>query len=124
MLFSFTTELVSKTSARLFPDNSVRSFTNFLRKQLNLESEWQFALSKIPYPSMYQNSAEGKFIFFDKKTFIDVRFLQLGGQLLSFYYGFCSSHDHILQEQHKHSRCCLIIKVSRRTQKSSFLPCK
>ena len=64
---SFTIELVSNASAQLFPDNTLSSFTNFLPEQLNLDGQWEVAISEISYPSMYQNVTEGKFMFFDKK---------------------------------------------------------
>ena len=64
---SFTIELVSNASAQLFPDKTLSSFTNFLPEQLNLEGQWEVAISEISYPSMYQNVTEGKFMFSDKK---------------------------------------------------------
>ena len=66
-LESFTTELVSNASAQLFPGKTVRFFTIFLPEQLNLEGQWEVAISEISYPSMYQNVTEGEFLFFDKK---------------------------------------------------------
>ena len=65
---SFTIELVSNTSAQLFPDNTLRSLTNsFLPEQLNLECQWEVAISEISYTSMYQNVPEGLFMIFVKK---------------------------------------------------------
>ena len=64
---SFTIELVSNASAQLFPDNTLSSFTNFLPEQLNMDGQWEAAISEKSYPSMYQNITEGKFLFFDKK---------------------------------------------------------
>ena len=57
---SFTIELVSDASAQLFPDNTRRSFTNFLLEQLNLDGQWEVAVSEMSYPSMYQNVTERK----------------------------------------------------------------
>ena len=64
---SFTIELGSNASGELFPDNTLISFTNFLPEQVNLEGQWEVAISKISYPSMYQNITEGYFKFFDEK---------------------------------------------------------
>ena len=64
---SFTIELVSNACGELIPDNTHSSFTNFLPEQVNLEGQWEVAISEISYPSMYQNITEGKFKFFDKK---------------------------------------------------------
>ena len=65
-MVSFTIELVSNASGELFPDNTLSSFTNFLSEQLNLERQWEVAISKLSYPSMYQNETEGKFKFSDE----------------------------------------------------------
>ena len=64
---SFTMELVSNASGELFPDNTLSSFTNFLPEQINLEGQWEVAISEISYPSMYQNITEGYFKFFDER---------------------------------------------------------
>ena len=96
---SFTIELVSNASAQLFPDNTLSSFTSFLPEQLNLDSQWEVAISEISYPSMYQTVTKGKFLFFDKSS--------------EFYYlepGLCPSITDIVeamnilnQERHNHS---------------------
>ena len=64
---SFTIELVSNASGELFPDNTLSSFTDFLPEQVNLEGQWEVAISEISYPSMYQIKTEMKFKFFDEK---------------------------------------------------------
>ena len=66
---SFAIELVSNASAELFPDNTLSSLslTNFLPEHLNLEGQWEVAISEKSYPLMYRNITEGKFKFFDKK---------------------------------------------------------
>ena len=61
---SFTIELVSNASRQLFPDKKLSSFTHFLPEQLNLDGQWEIAISEISYPSMYQNVTERKFMFF------------------------------------------------------------
>ena len=45
---SFTIELVSNASAQLFPDKTLSSFTNFLTEQLNLDGQWEVAISEYP----------------------------------------------------------------------------
>ena len=62
-----TIDLVSNDSGELFPDNTLSSFTNFLPEQVNLEGQWEVAISEISYPSMYQNITEVKFNSFDEK---------------------------------------------------------
>ena len=46
---SFTIELVSNASRELFPDTTPCSFTKLLPEQLNLEGQWEVALSGISY---------------------------------------------------------------------------
>ena len=62
---SFTRELVSNASGELFPNNTLSSSTNFLPEQVNLEGQWEVAVSEISNPSMYQKITEGNFKFFD-----------------------------------------------------------
>ena len=64
---SFTIELVSNASGELFPENTLSSFANFLPEQLNLEGQWEAAISEISYPSMYPKITEKKYKFFDEK---------------------------------------------------------
>ena len=64
---SFTKKMVSNASGEMFPDNTLTSFTNFFSEQVNLEGQWEVAISEISYPSMYQNITERKFKFFDNK---------------------------------------------------------
>ena len=114
---SFTIELVSNASAQLFPDNTLSSFTTFLPEQLNLEGQWEVAISEISYPSMYQNVTEGKFMFFDKKfsTSSEFYYLELG-----LYHSITDNVEAMnipIQERHNHSENCIKVKVSRRTQK-------
>ena len=58
---SFTIELVSNASFNCFPDNTLSSFSNFLPEQINLDGQWEVAISELSYPSMYQNITLGKF---------------------------------------------------------------
>ena len=44
---SFTIEFVFTASGEFFPDNTLSSFTNFLPEQLNLEGQWEAAISEI-----------------------------------------------------------------------------
>ena len=47
---SFTKELVSIASGELFPDKTLSSLTNFPLEQLNLEGQWEVAISELSYP--------------------------------------------------------------------------
>ena len=114
---SFTKELVSNASAQLFPDITLSSFTNFLPEQLNLDGQWEVAISEISYTSMYQNVTEGIFMFFDKKLSksSDLYYLERG--LYPSITDIVEAMNILIQERHNHSESCIKVKVSRRTQR-------
>ena len=114
---SFTIELVSNASAQLFPDNTLITFTNFLPEQLNLDAQWELAISEISYPSMYQNVTEGKFTFFDKNFSKSSEFHYLEPGLYPSITDIVEAMNILIQERHNHSENCIKVKVSRRTQK-------
>ena len=62
---SFIIELVSNAYFNCYPNHSLSSFTSFLPEQIHLKGDWEVAISKIPYPSLYQNVTEGKLSFID-----------------------------------------------------------
>ena len=114
---SFTVELVSNTSGELFPDNTLSSFTNFLPEQLNLEGQWEVAVSEISYPSMYQNITEGYFKFFDEKLSKTTSTYNLEPGLYTSITDFVGAMNRLVQERNNHNETCITVKVSRRTQK-------
>ena len=65
---SYTVELVSIASFDCYPNNTLRSFTNFVPEQINLDGEWEVATTELSYPSLYQNITEGKFFYLDEAT--------------------------------------------------------
>ena len=121
---SFTIELVSNASAQLFPDNTLSSFTIFLPEQLNLDGQWEVAISEISYPSMYQNVTEGKIMFFDKKLSKSSEFYYLEPGLYPSITDIIEAMNILIQERHNHSENCIKVKVSRRTQKVEIHLCK
>ena len=114
---SFTIDLLSNASAQLFPDNTLSSFTNFLSEELNLEGQWEVAISEKSYPSMYQNVTEGKFMSFDKKLLKSLEFYYLEPCLYPSITDIVEATNILIQERHNHSENCIKVKVSRRTQK-------
>ena len=114
---SFTTELVSNAPAKLFPDNTLSSFTNFLPQQLNLEGQWEVAISEISYPSMYQNVTAGKFMFPDKKLskLPESYYLELG--LYPSIMDIVEAMNNLIQERHYHSEKCISVKMCRKRKK-------
>ena len=114
---SFTIEMVSNASAQLFQDITLISFTNFLPEQLNLDGQWEVAISERSYPSMYQNITKGKFMFFDKKLSKSSNFYYLEPGLYPSFTDIFEAMHILIQERHNHSENCIKVKVSRRTQK-------
>ena len=114
---SFTIELISNASGKLFPDNTLSSFTNFLPKQVNLERQWEVAISEISYPSMYQNITEGKFKFFDMKLSKSTSTYSIEPGLYTSITDIVEAMNTLVQERNNHNETCITVKVSRRTQK-------
>ena len=114
---SFSVELLSNASAQLFPENTLRSFTNFLPEQLNLDGQWEVAISEISYPSMYQNVTEGKFMFFDKNFSKSSELHYLEPDLYPSITDIVEAMNILIQERHNQSENCIKVKVSRKTQK-------
>ena len=114
---SCTIELVSNASGELFPNNTLSSFTNFLPEQVNLEGQWEVAISEISYPSMYQNITEGKFKFFDEKLSKSTSTYNLEPGLYTFITDIVEAMNTFIQERNNHNETCITVKVSRRSQK-------
>ena len=119
---SFAIELVPNASAQLFPNNTLSSFTNFSPEQLKLDGQWEVATSEISYPSMYQNVSKGKFLFFDKKLSKSSEFYYLKCGLYTSILDIVEAMNILYQERHNHSESCIIVEVSRRTQKVEIYP--
>ena len=114
---SFTIELVSNASSQLFPNNTLSSFTNFLPEQVNLDGQWEVAISEISYPSMYQNVSEGKFLFYDDKFSKATEAYYLEPGLYSSITDIVEAMNTLIPERNNRRDTCITIKVSRVTQK-------
>ena len=118
---SFTTMLVSNASGELFPNNTLSSFTNFLTEQVNLEGQWEVAISEISYPSMYQNITEGKLKFFEEKFSKSTSTYNLEPGLYTSITDIVEAINRLIQERNNHSETCITVKVPRKTQKVVIL---
>ena len=116
-MHSFTIELVSNASGDLFPDKTLRSFTNFLPEQPNLEGQREVAISELSYPSLYQNIMEEKFKFFDEKLSKSTSTYNVEPSLYTSITDFVEAMNTLTQEINNHNETCITVKVSRRTQK-------
>ena len=114
---SFTIELVSTASSQLFANNTLSSFTNFMPEQVNLDGQWEVAISEISYPSMYQNVTDGKFMFYDEKLSKTTEAFHLEPGLYSSITDIVEAMNTLIQERNNHRDTCITIKVSRVTQK-------
>ena len=84
---------------------------------MNLDGQWEVAISEISYPSMYQNVTEGRFMFYDEKLskITEAYYLQPG--LYSSITDIVEAMNTVIQERKNHRDTCITIKVSRATQK-------
>ena len=105
-------DLVSNASAQLFPDNPLSSFGNFLPEQLNLDGQWEVAISEISYPSLYQNVTEGNFMFFDNKLSKSSEFFYLEPGLYFSITDIVEAMNILIQERHNHTENCIKVEVS------------
>ena len=113
----FTIELVSNASAQPIPDNTPRSFTNFLPEQLNIDGDWEVAILERSHPSMYHLITEEKFMFFDMKLSKSSEFYYLETGLYPSITEIGKAVNTLIQKRHNHSKNCITVKLSRRTQK-------
>ena len=115
---SFTIELVSIASGELFPDNTLSSLTNFLPEQVNLEGQWETAISEKSYPSMYKNMTERYFKFFDEKLSKSTSTYNLEPGLYTSNTDIVEAMNTLIQEWNNHNETCITVKVPRRSQKA------
>ena len=114
---SFTKESVSNASGELFPNKTLTSFTNCLPEQVNLEGQWEVAISEISYPSMYQNITEGKFKSFNEKLSKSTSTYNLEHGIYTSITDIVEAMNTLIQERNHHNETCITVEVSRRTQK-------
>ena len=109
--------MVSNASGKFFPDNTLSSFTNLLPEQVNLEGQWEVAISEIFHPSMYQNITERYSKVFDEKLSKSTSTYNLEpGQDISIT-GILEAMNTLIQEKNNHNETCITFKVYRRSQK-------
>ena len=115
-------ELVSNASLQPFPNSTLSSFTNFLPYQVSLDGQWEVAISKICYPSMYQNVTEGKITFHDEELSKITEAYYLEPGLYSSISDIVEALHTLIQERNNHTVTCITINFSRVTQKVKVYP--
>ena len=106
----------SNASGELFPDNTLSSFTNLLPEQVNLEGQWEVAISEVSYPSMYQNITEGELKFFDEKLSNSTTTYNLESGLYTSITDIVEAMNMLIQRRNNQNETCIRVKVSRKTQ--------
>ena len=114
---SFTIELASNASAQLFRDNTLNFFANVISELLNLEGQWDDAISEVSYPSMYQNVRDGFFSIKNYQSCLNITIRNpFSTLLLRILLKPLNSQSRKAQPQGN----CIVVKVSRRTQKNEI----
>ena len=88
-----------------------------MREQVNLDGQWEVAISEISYPSMYQTVTEGKIMFYDEKLAKTTEAYYLEPGLYSSITDIVEAMNTLIQETNNNRDTCITIKVSRVTQK-------
>ena len=109
--------MVSNASGELFPEKILSSLTNFLPELLNLEGQWEVAISEISYTSTHQNITEGNFKFFDEKFSKSTSTCSIEPCLYTSITDIVEAMNTLIQERNNHNETCITVKVSRRTKK-------
>ena len=111
---TFTKELVSSASAKLFPGNTIKSSTKFLPEQLNLVGHVQIRnYFTAQGTRMSQREISCFFIiFFSEKS----EFYFLEPAIDPSSTEFLEAMNNILQKTHNHSKSCVIVKLCRKTK--------
>ena len=106
---SFTVELVSIASLQLFQNNMLGSFTIFLPEHVNLDGQWEVAISEFSYPSIYQNVTEGKFLLYDDKfsKISEANYFEPG--LYSSITDIVEAMNTLIQEKNNQRDTCITI---------------
>ena len=113
----FTIELVFNASSQPFPNKTLSSIKKLLPEQVNLDGQWEVAISEICYPSRYHNITEGKFMFYDGKLSKTTEAYYLETGLYSSITDIVEAMNTLIQDRNNHRDTCITIKDSRVTQK-------
>ena len=83
---------------------------------MNLDGQWDAAISEISYPSLYQNVTEGKFKFFDEKLPKSTLTYNLEPGLYTSIVDIVEAMNTLIKERNNHNESCITVMVSRRKQ--------
>ena len=114
---SFTIELVSNASAKLYRDKKLGFFTIYLPEQLNREGQREIAISEKTYPSLFQNVTDGKPKFLDTEISNSSLCYYLEPGLYHLFIDTVEAENSLIQERHNHREISIAVKMSRITKK-------
>ena len=114
---SFTIKLLRNASSQLFREKTFGFYKNFQPEQLNLEGQWEVAISELCNPSMYQKLIEGNFLFFDKRLSKSSKPFYLKPGRNSSITDVVEAMKTLIRESHNHYERRITVKMSERTQK-------
>ena len=119
---SFTVELVSNASFDCYPNNTLSSFTNLPPEQINLDGEWEVAITELSYPSLYQNVTEGKFFYIDEaKPYTKPSdYYTLDPGLYPSISDIVNEMNRKIQEREKYEKTPIKLHVNKITQRISL----
>ena len=101
----FTVHLVSSASMNIFPQNTLSSFKNYFKEEINLDGDWRVALSEIIFPAKINKvnksdlkifSSEG-LKFYEKSISFDAVSRPYGGEQPIIGTGSYENCDHLLR---------------------------
>ena len=91
--------------------------SNFLPEQLNLQGQWEVAISEKYYTSMHQKSQGESSCFLIKKLSKLSEFFYLEPGLSRSVTDFVEPVNNLIHERHNHIESYITVKMSRKTQK-------
>ena len=119
---SLMVELVSNATFDCYPNITLSSFTNFLPEQINLEGEWEVAITELSYPSLYQNITDGKFCYLDAATqgTKPSDYYKIDARLYPSISDVVNEMNKKIQDREKYEKTPIKLKVKRITQRLSL----
>ena len=106
----------------VYPNNSLSSFTNFLLEQINLDGEFDVAITELSYPPLYQSITEGKFFYLDEATPFrkPSNYYTLDPGLYTSISDTVNEINRKIQQREKHEKTPIKLHVNKITQQISL----
>ena len=79
----FTVHVISSASIEIFDQNTLVSFKNFFKDEIQLSGDWRVALSKIIFPTKIQHVLNGDLIAYSLKGYEDSQRISSDANVIS-----------------------------------------